>query len=196
MPVRDALTPDTQLQTIAKSVTLNPKISILNRRGFIVGASSAGSIAALLLTSQMAFAESTFDSQAAGIAPTPAQGASQAFTEALAKILGQATPKENLLIVDLPELAENGNTVPYELFVESPMTDTDYVKTIYLLSTANPQALVGTFSLVPASGKAQVAGRMRLARTQDVVAIAELSSGEFLISTRRVDVTIGGCGNE
>jgi sulfur-oxidizing protein SoxY len=177
-------------------VTQKPKISVLNRRGFILGASSAGSIAALVLTSQSAFAQPAFDSQAAGTPPTPALGPSQAFTDALAKILGQATPKENDLTVELPELAENGNTVPYKLFVENPMTDTDYVKTMYLLSTANPQALVGTFSLVPATGKAQVAGRMRLARTQDVVAIAELSSGEFLISKRRVDVTIGGCGNE
>lgn len=184
------------LELIVDPVPQRSKITIVDRREFLAGASAAGAVAALILHCRPASAESTFDSQAAGTPPLAAQGHSQAFTEALAKITGQATPKEDVLLVELPELAENGNTVPYKLFVESQMTDTDYVKTMHLLSTANPQALVATFFLVPATGKAQVSGRMRLARTQDVVAIAELSSGEFLISTRRVDVTIGGCGNE
>jgi sulfur-oxidizing protein SoxY len=76
------------------------------------------------------------------------------------------------------------------------MIDTDYVRTLHLLSTSNPQALVASFHLIPASGKAAVAGRMRLARTQDVVAIAERNDDVFLIATRKVEVTIGGCGNE
>jgi sulfur-oxidizing protein SoxY len=184
------------LELIVDPVTQRAKITGVDRREFLAGAGAASAVAALILHCGPASAESTFDSQAAGTPPLAAQGHSQAFTEALAKITGQATPKEGVLSVELPELAENGNTVPYKLFVESPMTDTDYVKTMYLMSTANPQALVGTFHMTPAAGKAQVAGRMRLARTQDVVALAELSTGEFLIATRRVDVTIGGCGNE
>ena len=76
------------------------------------------------------------------------------------------------------------------------MTDEDYVRTLHILSTSNPQAVVGTFHLIPATGKASVSGRMRLAKTQDVVAIAELSSGKLLVSVRKIEVTIGGCGNE
>lgn len=93
-------------------------------------------------------------------------------------------------------MAENGNVVPYKITAESPMTDTDYVRTLYLLSTANPQALVATFHLVPANGLAAVAGRMRLAKSQEVVALAELSDDTFLLTSRKIEVTIGGCGNE
>ncbi len=119
------------------------------------------------------------------------------FEKALADILVDAEPVAGgLFRLDLPELAENGNVVPYTLAVENAMTDTDYVRTLHLLSTGNPQAVVAKFHLVPATGKAMVSGRMRLAKTQDVVAIAELSTGPLLVAVRKVEVTIGGCGNE
>lgn len=100
------------------------------------------------------------------------------------------------LTLEMPELAENGNVVPYSLAVTNPMTDNDYVHTLHLLSTANPQAVVAKFQLVPATGKASVSGRMRLAKTQDVVAIAEISTGQLVVAVRKVEVTIGGCGTE
>ena len=110
------------------------------------------------------------------------------------KVLGDAKPIEGKLPIDMPEIAENGNTVPFTISVDSPMTETDYVKAIHVLATANPQPGVATFRFSPLSGKATVASRMRLARTQDVIAIAELSDGRFLMSKRNVKVTIGGCG--
>jgi sulfur-oxidizing protein SoxY len=74
------------------------------------------------------------------------------------------------------------------------MTDKDHVKAIHVLATANPQPGVATFRLSPISGKATIASRMRLQRTQDVITIAELSDGRFLMAKRPVKVTIGGCG--
>ena len=68
------------------------------------------------------------------------------------------------------------------------------MKAIHLLSTANPRAAVATFRFTLLSGKARVTSRMRLAKTQDVVAVAELSDGTFLMGTRKVDVKVGGCG--
>ena len=76
------------------------------------------------------------------------------------------------------------------------MTEGDYVERLHLLSTANPQAAVATFHFTPLSGTAKLTGRMRLAKTQDVVAVAEMSTGKLLIGRRNVKVTIGGCGNE
>ena len=78
--------------------------------------------------------------------------------------------------------------------IDSPMTETDFVKAIHIVATANPQPGVATFRLTPLSGKAAVASRMRLQRTQDVITIAELSDGRFLMAKRAVKVTIGGCG--
>lgn len=130
-------------------------------------------------------------------APEAAEtGRSPAFEKALAAVLGSRTPEEGKIGMDMPEFAENGNTVPYKIEVESPMTDADYVTRLHLLSTANPQPTVATFHFTPLSGRAAVTGRMRLARSQDVVAVAETSTGALLIGTVPVKVTIGGCGNE
>ena len=110
------------------------------------------------------------------------------------KIVGEAKPSEGKFTLELPEIAENGNTVPFTVSVESPMTEKDHVKAIHVIATANPQPGVATFRLTPLSGKAAVSSRMRLARTQDVIGIAELSDGRFLMAKRPVKVTIGGCG--
>lgn len=118
------------------------------------------------------------------------------FDIALKKIIGQSVPLEEGVALDLPEIAENGNIVPYKLVVESPMTEADFIERLHLLSTANPQAAVATFHFTPLSGAASVTGRMRLAKTQDVVAVAETSTGKLLIGRRNIRVTIGGCGNE
>jgi sulfur-oxidizing protein SoxY len=96
----------------------------------------------------------------------------------------------------LPEDAENGNIVPYKINVESPMTDEDHIARVDLLSTQNPQAAVATFYFTPLSGRATVAGRMRLAKTQEVVAVALTSQNKLLIARQKIAVGIGGCGTE
>lgn len=126
------------------------------------------------------------------IGDTMAQGAT--WEDALKKILGEAKATEGKLTLELPEIAENGNTVPFTISVDSPMTANDYVKTVHVISTGNPQPGVATFRFTPQSGKAAAASRMRLARTQDVIAVAELSDGKFLQAKKSVKVTIGGCG--
>jgi sulfur-oxidizing protein SoxY len=128
------------------------------------------------------------------VGDTVAQDAASGWEDVVKKIVGETKPIEGRVALDMPEIAENGNTVPFTVSVESPMTDKDYVKAIHVISTGNPQPGVATFRLTPLSGKAAVASRMRLARTQDVVALAELSDGKFLQSRRSVKVTIGGCG--
>ena len=110
------------------------------------------------------------------------------------KILGEAKPVEGKLAIDMAEIAENGNTVPFTVGVDNPMTDKDYVKAIHLISTANPRPEVVVFRFTPACGVAKAESRMRLVSTQDVIAIAELSDGKFLMAKRPVKVTVGGCG--
>jgi sulfur-oxidizing protein SoxY len=109
-------------------------------------------------------------------------------------VLGDAKPTEGKLTLDMPEIAENGNTVPFSVRADSPMTEKDFVKAVHIISTGNPQPGVATFRFTPQSGKAMVSSRMRLGKTQDVIAIAELSDGKFLMAKRAVKVTIGGCG--
>ncbi|MGE0024684.1 MAG: thiosulfate oxidation carrier protein SoxY [Hyphomicrobium sp.] len=124
------------------------------------------------------------------------QPPSAQFEEAFARIVGSGTPLDGRMTIELPEDAENGNIVPYKISAESPMTAEDHVARVHLLSTLNPQASVATFHFTPLSGKAVVSGRMRLAKTQDVVAVAVTSANVLLVARQTVIVGIGGCGTE
>jgi sulfur-oxidizing protein SoxY len=135
-------------------------------------------------------------SQAAAITDPPPLIPSTQYQEAFGKIIGSGTPIEGRVVIELPEDAENGSIVPYKIAVESPMTDADYITRVHLLSTQNPQAAVATFHFTPLSGKAAVSGRMRLAKTQEVVAVALTSANSLLIARQVVIVGIGGCGSE
>ena len=94
----------------------------------------------------------------------------------------------------VPQIAENGNTVPVGFTVDSPMTKNDYVKSVYLFSDKNPGHEVAAFHFSPASGKASASTRMRMIKTQNVIAVAEMSDGSFYTGKKEVKVTIGGCG--
>ena len=149
------------------------------RRDLLIGAGAGLVVLALPVA---ALAEGPFERSAA-------------FEAAFKQLVGDTIPDTALITMDLPEHAENGNIVPYTLIVESPMTEQDYIKTLHLLSTANPNAKVASFHFTPQSGAAKVTGRMRLAKTQDVVCVAETSSGKLVMGTTRVEVALGGCLN-
>ena len=93
-----------------------------------------------------------------------------------------------------PEIAENGAVVPITVTVDSPMTDADYVKAIHVLANKNGNVRCADVMLTPANGAAMFAARIKLGTSQDVVAIVETSTGEFLSASQNVKVTIGGCG--
>jgi sulfur-oxidizing protein SoxY len=93
-----------------------------------------------------------------------------------------------------PEIAENGNTVPVTIAVESPMTKDDYVKSVLVLAAGNPRPGIATFNFSPLSGEASATTRIRLATTQDVIAVAKMSDGQVFMDRKTVKVTIGGCG--
>lgn len=107
---------------------------------------------------------------------------------------GGAEIKKGKITLGTPEIAENGNTVPVEVSVESPMTKDDYVAEVLILASGNPNPSVATFMFTPMSGAAEASTRIRLAKTQDVIAIAKMSDGSFFKDSKQVKVTIGGCG--
>ena len=159
---------------------------------------SAGALALTALGGRPATAASGPSASAAAAAaadPAPLVPTRQ-FEDAFARVVGNGTPIEGRMTLELPEDAENGNIVPYKISVESPMTEADHIARVHLLSTQNPQASVATFHFTPLSGKAAVAGRMRLAKTQEVVAVALTSDNTLLIARTTVSVGIGGCGTE
>lgn len=114
--------------------------------------------------------------------------------ELMKKFTGGKEPAKGKITLDVPEIAENGNTVPLSLSVDSPMTADAYVKEVMVLADGNPNAGVATMSFTPMSGKAEASIRIRLAATQNVVAIAKMSDGSCFTEKKTVKVTIGGCG--
>jgi sulfur-oxidizing protein SoxY len=182
------------LEKIARPiVTLRIRArQIVDRRTILAGAGGAA-LATLGIGSARAEGEAP---KAAAVADPTALPPTAQFEDAFAKIVGSGTPIEGHMTLEMPEDAENGNIVPYTIGVESPMTDADHIARVHLLSTQNPQASVATFHFTPLSGKAQVSGRMRLAKTQEVVAVALTNANSLLIARTTVNVGIGGCGVE
>ena len=107
---------------------------------------------------------------------------------------GGTAPETGTVSLTAPEIAENGNTVPIGVSVDSPMTEADHVTAVILLATGNPLPGVATFHFSPMSGAADATTRMRLAKTQDVIALAKTSTGKVYMDRKSVKVTIGGCG--
>jgi sulfur-oxidizing protein SoxY len=130
------------------------------------------------------------------VAPLVPQGARAASgpSAEMTKFLAGRTPKVGGVRLDIPAIAENGLVVPLTVEAESPMTDADFIRTIHVFAEGNPNTLAATFHFTPACGRAAASIRIRLAQTQDVVAIAETSGGELRMAQGEVKVTIGGCG--
>ncbi len=117
------------------------------------------------------------------------------YKAAINAITGGKQPKTSKKVhLKVPEIAENGAVVPVTVEVDSPMTPQNYVKSIHILNTKNGNSRCLDVNLTPANGKAMVATRIKLSGTQDVIAVVELSDGEFLMAKQNVKVTIGGCG--
>lgn len=129
-----------------------------------------------------------------GLAAFPAQATPASAEAAMNKLTGGRPTKEGRVSIKAPPIAENGNTVPLTAMVDSPMTETDYVKAVHIVADGNPNPEVASFFFTPASGKAEVTTRMRMRKTQNVIAVAELSDGSLYRAVRNVKVTIGGCG--
>jgi sulfur-oxidizing protein SoxY len=120
---------------------------------------------------------------------TPTEAADE-----IAKFTGGKTAEKGKIAIELPEIAENGNTVPLSVSVDAPMTADNYVSEILVVSEGNPRPGVALFHLTPMSGKASATTRIRLAATQNIVVVAKTSGGQFFTGQKLVKVTIGGCG--
>jgi len=117
-----------------------------------------------------------------------------ATEKSLMEFTGGKTPTAGKVTLKAPEIAENGNTVPITVSVDSEMTAQSYVQSVTLLAEGNPNPAVATFHFSPMSGEASATTRMRLAKTQNVIAIAKMSDGSVFMDKKQVKVTIGGCG--
>jgi sulfur-oxidizing protein SoxY len=128
-----------------------------------------------------------------GVTVPPAAAANDS-ADLIRKFTGGKAPTEGKVKLDLPEIAENGNTVPMTVSVESPMTEQSHVTDVLIVGDGNPNGGMATFHFTPASGVAEANTRIRLAATQNITAVARMNDGSFFTVSKQVKVTIGGCG--
>ena len=126
----------------------------------------------------------------------PAAATPAMMQEAIRSVIGEAPVKKGKVKLDLPPIVENGNSVPCTVSVDSPMTATDYVKAIHIFNEKNPQPNIIGVRLGPRAGRAEFSTRIRLANSQTVTAIAELSDGTFWSGDIDVIVTLAACVEE
>jgi len=155
-----------------------------SRREFLRAAASAALMGPALVGPALMF-------RAAPARATPVE-----MREAITRLIGSASVHQGRVKIELPPLSENGHAVPLTLSVDSPMTEADHVKAIHVFTEKNPQPDVVSFRFGPRAGRAHVATRMRLADTQTVVAVCELSDGSFWSASATVLVTLAACVEE
>src|SRR5580692_8062002 len=130
------------------------------------------------------------------LAIRPARATPEMMQDAVRAAIGEAPVRKGKVKLDLPPIVENGNSVPCTVAVESPMTATDHVKAIHVFNEKNPQPYVIGVKLGPRAGRAAFSTRIRLADSQTVTAIAEMSDGSFWSDQLDVIVTLAACIEE
>ena len=130
---------------------------------------------------------------AATLVPLPAVATPETMAAAMRQVLGGAKVQPGKVKIDISPLAENGNSVPLTILVDSPMTAADHVRTIYVFSPENPLPDVARFHLTPRAGRAQVKTSIRLATSQKVEVVAVMSDGTTWGSAAEVIVTLSAC---
>ncbi|MGC2438286.1 MAG: SoxY-related AACIE arm protein [Pseudolabrys sp.] len=123
----------------------------------------------------------------------PAQATPERMRTAIRNVVGEASIRKGRVELEVPPHVENGNTVALSVAVDSPMTATDYVKALHVFNEKNPQPNVISVHLGPRAGKAKISTRFRLADSQMVTAIAEMSDGTFWSASADVIVTLAAC---
>ncbi len=123
----------------------------------------------------------------------PASAAGDDLAAAVSAYAGGAAVRPGKVKLDIAELVDNGNVVPLTVTVDSPMTAGDHVRAIAVFNEKNPQREVAKFTLGPRYGKASVSTRIRLATTQKLTAVAQMSDGSFWSHTANVVVTLAAC---
>jgi sulfur-oxidizing protein SoxY len=131
---------------------------------------------------------------ALALATAPASATPSEVDAEIRKRFGDRKMQAGKITLDLPTIAENGNVVPLNFEVESPMTEADYVKGVHFYAEGNPAPFVADYHFTPDIPKAAAQMRIRLAQSQYIVAVAEMSDGQLYMAKQEVKVTIGGCG--
>jgi sulfur-oxidizing protein SoxY len=129
-----------------------------------------------------------------GLAPGRALASPKDARELLAELTGGAPLNKGRVHVKLPKITDRGPFTRVAVSVDSPMSDDDYVKALHIVSERNTVPQVASFYFTPMNGKAEVTTRIRLRKTQIIVAVAQMSDGTAYVGKGRTKVSKGGGG--
>ncbi len=127
------------------------------------------------------------------LVPTSLFATPEEMQAAIRESFGDAPIQPGRVAMKMPALSENGNSVPLSIDVDSPMTAQDHVSSIQVFTEKNPLPNVAKYYLGPRSGKASIATRIRLADTQIITTIAQMSDGSLWSGTAETIVTLAAC---
>lgn len=123
----------------------------------------------------------------------PAIATPDELAAAMRETFGNRAIQRGRVKLEVPRLAENGNVVPATVSVESPMTEHDYVRSIHLFAEKNHLPRILEVRLGPHNGRAVVTSRIRIATSQQVMAVAEMSDGTLWSAAADIEVTVSSC---
>lgn len=130
------------------------------------------------------------------LGPADAWATQEAVQQAIRQLIGTREPQAGGMTIRLPKIAETGNSVPLTVAVDSPMTAEEHVLRIHVCVEGNPEPVAATYHLGPRAGKAEISTRIRLARSQTVLALAEMSDRTVRSAAASIVVTLGACVEE
>jgi sulfur-oxidizing protein SoxY len=128
--------------------------------------------------------------------PADARTASEDAQQAIRQLIGGRAPQPGGITLTLPKIAETGNSVPLTVAVDSAMTPGDHVQRIHIFVPGNPEQVAATYHLGVRAGKAEISTHIRLARTQTVLALAEMNDGSVRSGSASIVVSLGACVDE
>ena len=124
----------------------------------------------------------------------PASATPERLVAALREQFGARDIVRARVTLKLPVLAESGNVVPVTVSVDSPMSEVDHVTEIHLFAEKNRLPRILSVNIGPWNGKAEVQSRIRLADSQQVLAVAVMNDGALFSDAKQVEVTYSSCG--
>lgn len=160
--------------------------TVMSRRGLLIAGGSAAAMAVLLQKQALG---------ATGALNADLKSAPRALRQALNDITGKAKPLEGKLSLQMDDKIIDGALVPFTLSVDSPMIESDYVRALYVLGDGNPRPEMLQFRLSPTVGKAEISSHLRLAKSQNIYAIAQMSNDSFYLVKRYIQVALSGYRN-
>jgi len=131
-----------------------------------------------------------------GLVPSGAEASPKKAKARLAELTGGAKLQKGRVNITLPALTQDGKRTRIKVAVDSPMTENDYVKALHILAERNTVPDIATYHFSPLCGKAEIATRIRVAKSQTIIVAAEMSDGSIYYTKARCRVArgAGGCG--